>query len=221
MDLIEILENGLDTVLCVKPVGVSSQEDGENSLPRLLASQLDCKVFPVHRLDRAVGGVMVFAKTSKAAARLSKTVQEGTLRKEYLAVLEKRPAQDAGVLEDLLFHDRFKNKTYVVTRERKGVKKAKLSYRVLAELDGKCLVHVRLLTGRTHQIRVQFSSRGCPLIGDGKYGGRVKADAPALWSYALTLPERGGEKRVCRLPEFTGAWEAFSPALTSFAGSAE
>ena len=219
--MIEILENGADAVLCVKPAGISSQAEGEDCLPKLLSAQLGCEVFPVHRLDRAVGGVMVFAKTSKAAARLSKAVQEGTLRKEYLAVLEKRPAQDAGVLEDLLFHDRFKNKTYVVKRERKGVKKAKLSYTVLAEFDGKCLVHVRLFTGRTHQIRVQFSSRGCPLIGDGKYGGRVKADAPALWSYALTLPERGGETRVCRLPEFTGAWEAFSPALTSFAGSAE
>lgn len=221
MDLIEILENGADAVLCVKPVGVSSQADAEDCLPRLLASQLGCKIFPVHRLDWAVGGVMVFAKTSAGAARLSKAVQEGTLRKEYLAVLEKRPAQDAGVLEDLLFHDRFKNKTYVVTRERKGVKKAKLSYTVLAESEGRCLVHVKLYTGRTHQIRVQFSSRGCPLVGDGKYGSRVKADAPALWSYALTLPERGGEKRVCRLPEFNGAWEAFSPALASLSGSAE
>ena len=215
--MIEILENGLDTVLCVKPVGVSAQGDGEDCLPKLLASQLGCEVFPVHRLDQAVGGVMVFAKTPSAAARLSKAVQEGTMQKEYLAVLEKRPEEDQGTLEDLLYHDRFKNKTYAVNRERKGVKKAKLSYRVLAEIDGRCLVHVRLYTGRTHQIRVQFASRGCPLVGDGKYGGRVKANAPALWSYALTI----GKKRVCRLPSETGAWEAFSPALSSFAGSAE
>lgn len=215
--MIEILENGLDTVLCVKPVGVSAQGDGADCLPKLLASQLGCEVFPVHRLDQAVGGVMVFAKTPSAAARLSKAVQEGTMQKEYLAVLEKRPEADSGTLEDLLYHDRFKNKTYVVNRERKGVKKAKLSYRVLAEIDGRCLVHVRLYTGRTHQIRVQFASRGCPLLGDGKYGGRGKANAPALWSYALTI----GKKRVCRLPSETGAWEAFSPALSSFAGSAE
>ena len=215
--MIEILENGLDTVLCVKPVGVSAQGDGADCLPKILASQLGCEVFPVHRLDQAVGGVMVFAKTPSAAARLSKAVQEGTMQKEYLAVLEKRPEADSGTLEDLLYHDRFKNKTYVVNRERKGVKKAKLSYRVLAEIDGRCLVHVRLYTGRTHQIRVQFASRGCPLVGDGKYGGRVKANVPALWSYALTI----GKKRVCRLPSETGAWEAFSPTLSSFAGSAE
>lgn len=215
--MIEILENGLDTVLCVKPVGVSAQGDGADCLPKLLASQLGCEIFPVHRLDQAVGGVMVFAKTPSAAARLSKAVQEGTMQKEYLAVLEKRPEADSGTLEDLLYHDRFKNKTYVVNRERKGVKRAKLSYRVLAEIDGRCLVHVRLYTGRTHQIRVQFASRGCPLVGDGKYGGRVKANAPALWSYALTI----GKKRICRLPSETGAWEAFSPALSSFAGSAE
>lgn len=215
--MIEILENGLDTVLCVKPVGVSAQGDGADCLPKLLASQLGCEVFPVHRLDQAVGGVMVFAKTPSTAARLSKAVQEGTMQKEYLAVLEKRPEADSGTLEDLLYHDRFKNKTYVVNRERKGVKKAKLSYRVLAEIDGRCLVHVRLYTGRTHQIRVQFASRGCPLVGDGKYGGRGKTNAPALWSYALTI----GKKRVCRLPSETGAWEAFSPALSSFAGSAE
>ena len=215
--MIEILENGLDTVLCVKPVGVSAQGDGADCLPKLLASQLGCEVFPVHRLDQAVGGVMVFAKTPSAAARLSKAVQEGTMQKEYLAVLEKRPEADSGTLEDLLYHDRFKNKTYVVNRERKGVKKAKLSYRVLAEIDGRCLVHVRLYTGRTHHILVKGSSRGCPLVGDGKYGGRVKANAPALWSYALTI----GKKRVCRLPSETGAWEAFSAALSSFAGSAE
>ena len=215
--MIEILENGKDMVLCVKPVGVLSQGEGEECLPKLLAAQLGCEIFPVHRLDRAVGGVMVFAKTAAAAAGLSKAVQEGTLQKEYLAVLEKRPAEDSGVLEDLLYHDRFKNKTYVVDRERKGVKKAKLSYRVLEELDGKCLIHVRLYTGRTHQIRVQFASRGWPLIGDGKYGAREKANAPALWSYAVTI----GEKRVCHLPERTGVWEKFSRALISFAASAK
>ena len=207
--LIEILENGNDTVLCVKPVGVLAQGEGEDCLPQLLALQLGCAIYPVHRLDRAVGGVMVFAKAPTAAARLSRAVQEGTMQKEYLAVLEKRPEADSGLLEDLLFHDRFKNKTFVVKRERKGVKKAKLSYTVLEEADGKCLVHVKLYTGRTHQIRVQFASRGWPLLGDGKYGARGKADAPALWSYALTI----AGKRTCRRPEETGAWEPFFPAL--------
>lgn len=149
------------------------------------------------------------------AAKLSKAIQEGKLQKEYLAVLTKRPEEDSGELHDLLFHDRFKNKTFVVSKERKGVKKAALSYRVLAESNGRCLAHVRLSTGRTHQIRVQFASRGCPLVGDGKYGSRVNAASPALWSYALTLPALGGgEERFCALPERQGAWEPFSDALS-------
>ncbi|MFQ8766707.1 MAG: RluA family pseudouridine synthase [Oscillospiraceae bacterium] len=176
---------------------------------------MGASIYPVHRLDQAVGGVMVFAKTERMAAKLSKAIQEGKLQKEYLAVLTKRPEEDSGELHDLLFHDRFKNKTFVVSKERKGVKKAALSYRVLAESNGRCLVHVRLSTGRTHQIRVQFASRGCPLVGDGKYGSRVNAASPALWSYALTLPGAGGkEERFCVQPEMQGAWEPFSDALS-------
>ena len=138
---------------------------------------------------------------------------EGTLQKEYLAVLGARPKDDSGEFFDLLFHDRFKNKTYVVSKERKGVKKASLSYRVVAEADGLCLVHVRLHTGRTHQIRVQFASRGMPLVGDGKYGSRKNAASPALWSYALTLPMGGAIARIRALPEAAGVWAPFEQAL--------
>ena len=161
----------------------------------------------------AVGGVMVFAKTAPAAAKLSQALAEGTLLKGYLAVLGARPKDDSGELFDLLFHDRFKNKTYVVSKERKGVKKASLSYRVVAEADGLCLVHVRLHTGRTHQIRVQFASRGMPLVGDGKYGSRKNAASPALWSYALTLPMGGAIARIRALPEAAGVWAPFEQAL--------
>lgn len=211
--MLEILKKTPQLVLCVKPVGVRAQGEAEADLPALLKRQLGCEIYPVHRLDQAVGGVMVFAKTAPAAAKLSQAMAEGTLQKEYLAMLGARPKDDSGELFDLLFHDRFKNKTYVVSKERKGVKKASLSYRVVAEADGLCLVHVRLHTGRTHQIRVQFASRGMPLVGDGKYGSRKNAAAPALWSYALTLPMDGAIARIRALPEAAGVWAPFEQAL--------
>ncbi len=211
--MIEILEQTPGLVVCIKPVGVHAQGEEPDALPALLAKQLGACVYPVHRLDQAVGGVMVFAKTAPAAAKLSQAIAGGTLQKEYLAVLGARPKDDSGELFDLLFHDRFKNKTYVVSKERKGVKKASLSYRVVAEADGLCLVRIRLYTGRTHQIRVQFASRGMPLVGDGKYGSRKNAASPALWSYALTLPMGGAIARIRALPEAAGVWAPFEQAL--------
>ena len=211
--MIEILEQTPGLVLCVKPVGVRAQGEAEADLPALLKRQLGCEIYPVHRLDQAVGGVMVFAKTAPAAAKLSQAIAGGTLQKEYLAVLGARPKDDSGELFDLLFHDRFKNKTYVVSRQRKGVKEAKLAYRVLDVQNGLCLVRIRLYTGRTHQIRVQFASRGMPLVGDGKYGSRKNAASPALWSYALTLPMGGAIARIRALPEAAGVWAPFEQAL--------
>ena len=211
--MIEILEQTPGLVVCIKPVGVHAQGEGENDLPALLKRQLGCEIYPVHRLDQAVGGVMVFAKTAPAAAKLSQAIAGGTLQKEYLAVLGARPKDDSGELFDLLFHDRFKNKTYVVSKERKGVKEAKLAYRVLDVQNGLCLVRIRLYTGRTHQIRVQFGSRGMPLVGDGKYGSRKNAASPALWSYALTLPMGGAIARIRALPEAAGVWAPFEQAL--------
>ena len=211
--MIEILEQSPQLVLCVKPVGVRAQGEAEADLPALLKRQLGCEIYPVHRLDQAVGGVMVFAKTAPAAAKLSQAMAEGTLQKEYLAVLERSPEQTEGELSDLLFHDRTKNKTYVVSRQRKGVKEAKLAYRVLDVQNGLCLVRIRLYTGRTHQIRVQFASRGMPLVGDGKYGSRKNAASPALWSYALTLPMGGAIARIHALPEAAGVWAPFEQAL--------
>ena len=211
--MIEILEQTPQLVLCVKPVGVRAQGEAEADLPALLKRQLGCEIYPVHRLDQAVGGVMVFAKTAPAAAKLSQAIAGGTLQKEYLAVLERSPERAEGELSDLLFHDRTKNKTYVVSRQRKGVKEAKLAYRVLDVQNGLCLVRIRLYTGRTHQIRVQFASRGMPLVGDGKYGSRKNAASPALWSYALTLPIDGAIARIRALPEAAGVWAPFEQAL--------
>ncbi len=176
-------------LLVEKPVGVLSQGDakGGDSLPaRLVAMGLPVK--PVHRLDRPTGGVMVFARTAEAAKALSALVgQHDRFVKDYLAVIHGRPEVTSGDMEDLLYHDVRRNKSYPVKRERKGVRLARLSYQVLASVQGLSLVRVRLHTGRTHQIRVQFASRGMPLWGDRLYGGAGEG-TPALWSHRLTLP---------------------------------
>ena len=163
--MIAILYEDRHLVVCVKPAGVLSQDAGENSLPGLLRAQLGTDyVGVVHRLDREVGGVMVYAKTPGAAAALSRSVQERTLEKTYLAVLRGIPEASTGTLEDLLFHDQNRNKTYVVDRVRKGVRDARLDYKVLETAGERTLVRIRLHSGRTHQIRVQFASRRLPLV---------------------------------------------------------
>ena len=200
-----VLHQTAEYAVCVKPVGISSE--GDAGLPGLLHRQLGGDWFPVHRLDQAVGGVMLLAKSAEAAARLSAAAQAGKIEKEYLAVLSGIPQESEGTLTDLLFHDRTKNKTYVVKRKRAGVKEARLYYIVWKTADGRSLVRVRLETGRTHQIRVQFASRGLPLVGDGKYGSRDGKGTPALWSYRLTV---NGETFEA-LPE-GAAWEQFDLA---------
>lgn len=193
--MLKILYSDHDIVVCVKPAGVLSQDAGEQSMPGLLRRQLSSETFHViHRLDREVGGVMVFARTERAAAKLGKAVQERKLEKEYLAVLRGVPEMPEATLEDLLYHDKTKNKTYVVKRRRKGVRDAKLSYNVLKTEEQHALVHVRLYTGRTHQIRVQFASRQLPLAGDGKYGGKEPGSSLGLWSFRLAFPHPISEK---------------------------
>ena len=184
----EILYQDKQIVVCVKPIGVSS-EDGENSLPALLRGELGGEIFPLHRLDLNVGGVMVYARTKSAAAQLSKAIQDGVMVKEYRCLVHGTPPQN-GDWEDLLWKDSSKNKVFVVKRMRKGVKNARLEFTRLT--DGETsLVHIRLHTGRSHQIRVQFASRGFPLVGDHKYGSRDEATAPMLYSCRLTFPHMG------------------------------
>ncbi len=179
-------------VVIEKPSGVLSQVDanGGDSIPKRLEAQ-GLAVKPVHRLDRATGGVMVYAFTDKSAAALSTLVQDHErFVKEYLAVVSGCPSEPSGEMEDLLYHDVRKNKSYVVDRKRGGVKRARLAYEVLqtVEHDGGAfsLVRVRLYTGRTHQIRVQFASRKMPLAGDSRYGG-IRTCPLALWSHRLTF----------------------------------
>lgn len=171
-----ILYSDNHIVVCVKPIGVSSQDDGDSGMPALLRkSEKTDYIAPIHRLDRDVSGLMVYAKSKIGASKLSAQIQDGTLKKEYTAVVMGSPEEKSVELRDLLFHDKGKNKSYVVKRSRKGVREAILSYDVIreTELNGKklSLVRILLVTGRTHQIRVQFSSRNMPLLGDRKYGG--------------------------------------------------
>ena len=207
MDPIEILYRSHDLLICVKPAGVLSQSgtSGQKSMISLLESQTGCRVYPVHRLDREVGGVMVYALSRTAAGNLSQQIQSGQMVKEYLAVTNGIPSQSEGLLTDLLFHDRVRNKTFVVDRKRKGVKEARLMYRVLQTSPSQSLIQVRLLTGRTHQIRVQFASRGTPLSGDGKYGG---GSGPLLlWAFGLTLDLPGAERnRFTAIPSKLGSF---------------
>lgn len=191
----EILCSEQGFVVCVKPVGV----DSEHGLPEQLKQQLGGEVFPLHRLDQNVGGVMVFARTKAAAAALSKCIQEGKMVKEYVAKVHGTPPE-AGDWTDLLFKDSRKNKVFVVKKARSGVKEARLCFRNLG--DG--LVHVRLHTGRSHQIRVQFSSRGFPLVGDHKYGSRAKETAPQLFSCRISFPYNGKNYTFTALPDWAG-----------------
>ena len=187
--MVTILHADNDIAVCIKPAGVLSQDAGETSMPAQLRRQLQTdSVHVVHRLDREVGGVMVFALNQTAAAVLSRSVQDRTLEKTYRAVLHGVPGQQEAVLEDLLFHDKNRNKTYIVDRIRKGVKDARLDYRLLQTSDSHALVEIHLHTGRTHQIRVQFASRKLPLVGDRKYGGKDPGKPLCLWSYQLSFP---------------------------------
>ncbi len=187
-----ILYQDAALMVVIKPPALSSEcTPNHDGLADLLAAQNGGYIGVVHRLDRGVGGVMLYAKTQTAAAALSRQVQERTMKKEYLAILHGTPIDRSGTLCDLLFHDRFKNKTFVVERARQGVKEAILSYTVEQELaespyGALSLVSVSLLTGRTHQIRVQFSSRGHSLLGDGKYGAHDRCDI-GLFCRSLTF----------------------------------
>ena len=189
--MIDILFQNDDYLVCVKPVGVQSQNDGAHDMVKLLSEQTGEKIYPVHRLDTAVGGTMVFALNPKSASELSRQIEDRRFEKRYLVVLSGIPEKDSDTLTDLLFKDSSKNKSYVVKRERRGVKKASLEYETVEKSDGMSLVRILLHTGRTHQIRVQFSSRGLPLAGDGKYGSRDNRCDTALWSESVSFLYRG------------------------------
>lgn len=192
----EILYQDRDLVICQKPVGL----DSEAQLPQALKETLGGEIFTVHRLDMNVGGVMVYARTKQAAAELSRLIQEGKMIKEYVAQVHGTPP-DRGDWTDLLFKDSRRNKVFVVDRQRSGVKEARLTFTRLRG-EETSLVQIRLYTGRSHQIRVQFASRGYPLVGDHKYGARDDISAPRLFSFRITFPWKGKEMQFSAMPDW-------------------
>ena len=192
----DILYSDKQIVVCTKPVGLDSEKDA----PEALKEQLGGEIFPIHRLDQNVGGVMVFARTKQSAASLSKSVQEGSMVKEYVAMVHGTPPE-SGDWEDLLWKDSKRNKVFVVKRQRAGVKKARLEF-TRQTAGEESLVRIRLHTGRSHQIRVQFASRGFPLVGDHKYGSRDEKTAPMLFSCRITFPYRGESRQFEAYPEW-------------------
>ena len=192
----DILYSDKDIAVILKPVGL----DSEAEVPAAIVEALGGQVFSIHRLDKNVGGVMVYARSKSAAAALSKAVQEGSMVKEYVAIVHGTPPE-SGDWKDFLFKDSRKNKVFVVKKERKGVKTARLEFQRLTAGETS-LVRIRLHTGRSHQIRVQFSSRGFPLVGDHKYGSRDEATAPMLFSCRISFPYKGKTAVYEALPDW-------------------
>lgn len=212
---IKILYEDAEITVCEKPKGILSEDalNGEKGLIGLLSERAGKSLHLLHRLDRNVGGVMVFANNKKSAAVLSKDIADGRFYKEYMAVADGVPEADSGVYKDLLFKDSRKNRSYVVNRMRKGVREASLEYTVLNKKDGKSMVRVLLHTGRTHQIRVQFASRKMPLTGDIKYGSRDRTTGDiALHSCSISFYHPVTKEKMCfesRPASDTYPWNIF------------
>jgi 23S rRNA pseudouridine1911/1915/1917 synthase len=194
-------------IICNKPEGVICEAtEGKESVVSLLEEELSKGsenkkyVGLVHRLDQVTRGLMIFSADQKLTGKLSEAVAARDTEKEYLAIVHGIPDSPEGEMRDLLFRDAKKNKSYVVKRARKGVREALLSYRLLDSAESKygkvSLVAIKLSTGRTHQIRVQFASRGMPLVGDGKYGAADNAPSVALLSHRLTFTHPTTKKRM-------------------------
>lgn len=183
----EIIYLDSDIVVCVKPARVLSTDEA-GGLPDLIRQTLDdskADIRTVHRLDRVVSGLMVLARNPKAASELSRQIREDAFEKEYLAVVHGYPAQENGTFTDLLGRDKARKMTYVADSPGKGIQEAVLHYQVVSANDALSRVRIQLVTGRTHQIRVQFASRGMPLVGERKYSELNDPCEIALWSYRL------------------------------------
>lgn len=198
--------------VCVKPAGVLST-DAPGGMPELIRVYLGDEkavVKTVHRLDRVVGGVMVFARTARAASDLSAQIREGSFHKEYRAVLPGVPEESEGSLLDYLIRNKAERKTYIADASHPEAQEARLDYAVLNNAGGMSLVKVILLTGRTHQIRCQFAGRGLPLLGDRKYGGAGECET-ALWSYCVAFnhPRTGERMTFSAEPPADYPWDGF------------
>ena len=211
----EILYQDNRILVCLKPHGVLSTDE-PGGVPGLLRAQLGDEkacVRTVHRLDQVVGGVMVLARSREASRILSAQISERQFQKEYLAVVYGKPERGWGTFRDLLLRCREEKKTYVVCESGKDVQQAVLDYETLEHRDGLSLVRIQLKTGRTHQIRAQFSAHGCPLYGDRKYGAPAAGEHEiALWSYRLAFqhPQTGENVSFAALPPQKEPWSDFA-----------
>ena len=192
----EILYCDEHIVVAIKPPRVLSTDE-PGGMPELLRQELGGEIRTVHRLDRVVSGLMVLARNAESASELSRQIREDSFEKEYVAVIHGRPEKDSGRLTDLLLRNKQEKKTYVVTEMAKGVQEAILTYKTEATAGERTKVRIQLITGRTHQIRAQFSSRGLPLVGDRKYSLNEDDCEIALWSAKIGFfHPKSGEKMV-------------------------
>lgn len=206
----EILHIDRDVVVCIKPPRVLSTDE-PGGMPELIRETLgdpNANIRTVHRLDRVVSGLMVFARTNKSASELSRQIREGEFHKEYMAVVHGVPGEPDGELRDLLLRSKPERKTYVVTEPGKDVQEAILRYQTVSGSEDLTKVRIQLVTGRTHQIRAQFSSRGMPLVGDRKYGSGEENCEIALWSCRLSFlhPYTGERLEFYREPPQAYPW---------------
>ncbi len=204
-------------VVCIKPARVLSTDEpgGLPELVRLALGNPEADIRTVHRLDRVVSGVMVLARSAAAASELSRQVRENEFQKEYLAVLHGTPETPNGTLTDLLYRDKARRMTMVSPEPGKGVQEAVLDYRTMESREGLSLAAVRLHTGRTHQIRVQFASRGLPLVGERKYATLNDPCEIALWSYKIGFvhPLTGKRMEFSKQPPCQYPWTLFPSNL--------
>ncbi|GEL78493.1 RluA family pseudouridine synthase [Tenuibacillus multivorans] len=224
---INILYEDNHLLFVEKPVNIPVQADqtGDKDLLTMLKEYIKVRdekpgnvyLALVHRLDRPVGGVMVFAKTSKAASRLSDQIRRNVFDKQYLTVVRGSPHKHQDRLQDFLVKDKKENKVYTSSHKNKKAKKAILEYETLGEKKGMSLLKIQLHTGRPHQIRVQLSSRGLPIYGDQKYGEKVNQPGQqiALWSHSLAIehPIKKEEVRVESHPPMDFPWHLWSELL--------
>lgn len=199
-----------DIIVCVKPPRVLSTDEpgGMPELVREYLQDTEADVRTVHRLDRVVSGLMVLARNAYSASELSRQIREDEFSKEYLAVVYGHPDAPHGTLRDLLLRNKQERKTYVVEAPGKGVQEAILRYQTQNSTEDLTRVKIQLITGRTHQIRAQFSSRNMPLVGDRKYSTLDDDCEIALWSYSLgfTHPSTGEKMTFTQNPPDTYPW---------------
>lgn len=217
MHFVNIIYCNDDFIVCIKPAGVISTDE-PGGMPELIRSVLgdeNADVRAVHRLDQVVSGLMVYALNPETASELSRQIRDNEFKKTYLAVVHGVPEERRGRMEDILLRSKEKRKTFVVNKACRGSQNAVLEYELLKAKEDRSLVEIKLITGRTHQIRAQFTHRRLPLFGDRKYGGSDDGCGIALWSYMIgfTNPKTGKFMRFQVKPPKEYPWNDFDASV--------